>query len=420
MPSFQIQGGHRIAGAYKVQGAKNSALPILAAAVATKAKCVLHNCPQLTDVDAALQIARHLGCTALRDGATITLDASELCCASIPDALMREMRASIVFLGPLLAACRMAEVSAPGGCSIGARPIDLHLQGLRQLGVTVEETNCRLFCAAPRGLQGARITLDFPSVGATENLLVAAACAKGHSVLTGAAREPEIVDLAHFLNVCGAKIHGAGGSVIMIEGVTRLHGAEHHIIPDRIAAATLLGAAAVTGGEILLEDARPDHLDAVLTLLDQSGCRVRRLDTRRIECAAPRRLRGFPAVRTGPYPGFPTDAQAIFMALSAVAQGTSVIHETIFEDRMRHVHALRSMGAKIRRNAQMAVVEGVTALRGTQVEATDLRAGSALVLAGLAAEGETRAGNIHYIDRGFEQLERTLCALGAKIHRSED
>ncbi len=423
MASFLIRGGRRLEGEHTLQGAKNSALPILAAAAASGGVCRIHRCPALTDVDAALNILRHLGCGVTvtdkgQDGNAVTVDASTLRHGEIPEVLMHEMRSSIVFLGPLLAALGYAELSAPGGCEIGLRPIDLHLEAMQALGVQVREEGGRLFFRAEDGLRGTRLSLSFPSVGATENLMIATATARGITVVTNAAREPEIVDLANFLNACGAKIQGAGGCTLFIEGVPKLHGAEHTVIPDRIAAVTYLSAAAITGGEVLLRGAVPEHMDAVLVTLEQAGCRMRRLPEG-LHLRAPRRLRRLPTVRTMPYPGFPTDAQANIMALAAVAEGTSMITETIFENRFRHVGELRRMGARIRVEDRVAVIEGIPMLQGAQVDACDLRAGASLAVAGLAAEGVTRVCDIRHIDRGCERLEVGLGALGADIRREE-
>ncbi|MCL1952091.1 MAG: UDP-N-acetylglucosamine 1-carboxyvinyltransferase [Oscillospiraceae bacterium] len=420
MASFFMQGGQRLAGEHSVQGAKNSALPILAATVAARGECVIHGCPDLSDVRTTLAILEHLGCAVRRQEGAIIVDSSSLCRCEIPERFMREMRSSIVFLGPLLSAAGCAYLSAPGGCEIGERPIDMHLEAMRSLGVRVVEENGRLRCDARDGLKGARCSLYFPSVGATENLMLAASTAKGVTVLTNAAREPEIADLAAFLNACGAKIHGAGEGTLVIEGVERLHGAEHTVIPDRITAVTFLAAAAITGGEILLRNAEPGHMDAMLAVLEQAGCRLRRPGGGQVHLRMQGRPRRLPTVRTMPYPGFPTDAQAVFLALACLADGVSLITETIFENRFRHVAQLRRMGAFIRVEGRVAVVEGRRFLQGAQVDACDLRAGAALVLAGLAAEGETRVRQIRHVDRGCEHFEEDLALLGAHITREED
>ena len=420
MASYLIQGGHRLEGEHNVQGAKNSALPILAATVAARGECVIRGCPDLSDVRGTLAILEHLGCAVKRERGVIVVDSSNLNGCEIPARLMREMRSSIVFLGPLLSAMGCANLSFPGGCEIGERPIDMHLEAMRSLGVRVIEEGGNLRCDARDGLKGARCSLYFPSVGATENLMIAASTAKGVTVLTNAAREPEIVDLAAFLNACGARIHGAGEGTLVIEGVERLHGTEHRVIPDRITAVTFLCAAAVTGGEILLRGVEPGHMDSMLSVLEQAGCRLRRTEKDRLYLRTVGRPRRLPTVRTMPYPGFPTDAQAAFMTLAALADGTSIITETIFENRFRHVSQLRRMGAFIRVEGRVAVVEGRRFLQGAEVDACDLRAGAALVLAGLAAQGETRVREIRHVDRGCEHFEEGLRRLGAHITREED
>ncbi|MDR1465258.1 MAG: UDP-N-acetylglucosamine 1-carboxyvinyltransferase [Oscillospiraceae bacterium] len=416
MGQFIIQGGQRLQGEVTVQGAKNSALPILAATAAVRGTCVIHNCPRLTDVDATLDILRCLHCDARREGETITINTAGICGGAIPDSLMREMRSSIIFLGPLLSALGRAEMSSPGGCEIGQRPIDLHIAAMRAMGVQIQEDGGRLHCHAPEGLRGARIALSFPSVGATENIMIAATTAKGSTTLTNAAREPEIADLAAFLNRCGARIHGAGEGTVLIEGVSALTGTDHTVIPDRIAAATFLTAAAITRGDVLLRRCVPEHMDAMIALLEQGGTRVHRQkdELRLTAYSRPRRL---PTVRTMPYPGFPTDAQAAAMVLAAVADGTSLIIENIFENRLKHVAELGRMGAHIRVEGHVAIVDGVAQLTGSQVDACDLRAGAALVLAGLAAQGETTVRHIRHVDRGCQHFEADLAALGAKIRR---
>jgi len=416
MASFIIAGGHRLSGEHRVQGAKNAALPILAATVAVRGACTIRRCPDLLDVTATLNILEHLGCVVKREGGDIFVDSTHLTSCAIPEHLMREMRSSIVFLGPLLCALGQAELSAPGGCEIGARPVDFHLKALRALGVQVSENGGKLLCNDGAGRRGARVALPFPSVGATENLMIAAATAQGITIITNAAREPEIIDLARFLNACGASIHGAGESTIVIDGVNRLHGAEHSVIPDRITAATFLCATAITGGEIRLRNADISHMDAMLAVLEYAGCRLR-AGAGEFHLAAPSRLQALPVLRTMPYPGFPTDAQAVFMALATLANGISVITETIFENRFRHISQLQRMGASICVEGSTAVVQGVDRLHGAEVEACDLRAGAALVVAGLAAQGETRVHDVRHIDRGCANFEQGLRALGAKIIR---
>ena len=403
-------------GEVTVHGAKNSALPILAACLLSGGECTLHNCPRLSDVDATLKILRHLGCRVKREGGTVIVHAQSVTGKEIPDTLMREMRSSIVFLGAILARMGEARLSFPGGCELGPRPIDLHLAALKKLGVQIREDHGCLHCSAKHGLRGKRIHLAFPSVGATENVMLAAVLAKGTTILTNAACEPEICDLADFLNACGAKIQGAGDSTISIQGVSRLHGCEHTIIPDRIVAATLLSAAAVTHSRVLLRRVEPVHLESILSVFEEAGCQFR-CDGRELEILPPAILQAVKHVRTMPYPGFPTDAQAPVMPVACLAKGTSVFVENIFENRYKHVGELVRLGASIKVEGRVAVVEGVSRLSGTAVQAADLRGGAALTVAGLAAEGITQVWGVNYIDRGYESLEGMLHALGANITR---
>lgn len=419
MARLKIVGPCRLEGEVKVHGAKNSTLPLLAACLLCGGESVLHNCPQLSDVDITIQILRHLGCKVRREGDTVTVDSSVLQYSDIPDQWMREMRSSIVFLGAILARMGKAELSFPGGCELGPRPIDLHLSALKKLGVQIHEDHGRLHCSVRHGLRGKNIGLSFPSVGATENIMLAAVLAKGTTVITNAACEPEICDLAGFLNACGAQVRGAGTSTIVIQGVERLCGCEHQVIPDRIAAATLLSAAAITGGRVLLRDIEPVHLEPVLPVFEEAGCELT-IQGKQLAMASPQRLSPVKNVRTMPYPGFPTDAQAPIMAMACVAEGTSVFVENIFESRYKHVGELTRLGARIKVEGRVAIVEGVPHLSGASVQAADLRGGAALVVAGLAAEGITQVHNVRYIDRGYESLEQTLAQLGANIVRMEE
>ena len=416
MENFLIEGGRRLEGEVRVQGSKNGALPILAAAAVTGRTSILHRCPRLRDTDAALQILRHIGCEAVRTGESVIVRADAPQRWEIPESLMRRMRSSIIFLGALLARFGRAELTAPGGCEIGLRPIDLHLSALSALGVQTDERCGKLCCHAPDGLRGANITLSFPSVGATENIMLCAVCAAGETVVRNAAREPEICDLAAFLNGCGAKITGAGSDTINITPTGTFRACEHTIMPDRIAAATYLSAASVTGGTIRLHETAPDTLLPVLPFFEQCGCVVQ-IAGGDVLLRAPQRMRSPRLVRTMPYPGFPTDFQPSAMVMAAAAQGTSVFVETIFENRFKHVPQLRRMGAHITVQNNVAVVEGVARLSGAAVYATDLRGGAALVNAALCAEGETRIGCISHIDRGYENFEHNLACLGARIQR---
>lgn len=412
-----INGGRRLEGEIQVHGAKNSALPLLAATILAHGECILHNCPMLTDVDAACRILSCLGCRCSRNGSTVCVDSSNVCGNEIPDNLMREMRSSIVFLGAVLGRTRRCRLTFPGGCELGARPIDLHLAALREMGAEIEEQHGWLECAAPGGLHGARVTLSFPSVGATENIMLAAACAEGTTEIHNAAREPEIVDLAEFLNKCGARISGAGGSTIAIEGVKRLEPAEHSVIPDRIAAGTYLCCAAATRGELIFNRCCQEHMMGFLQVLESMGCRIYPYGGGKLYISCTRRLTAPPTIRTMPYPGFPTDIQAPFTALSSVAEGTSVFVENIFENRYRHVPELIRLGASIKVEGRVAVVQGVPALSGARVCAGELRGGAALVTAALAAEGTSEISGVCYIDRGYESIEKTLRSVGADISR---
>lgn len=418
MEEIIITGGQRLQGELTVQGAKNSALPILAAAAAVDGISVIHNCPDLTDVSAAIGILEYLGCRVSREEETVTVDARDITRWDIPEHLMHEMRSSIVFLGPLLSRFGKADVSTPGGCEIGLRPIDLHRSAMERFGVKIHEEGSHLRCLSAERLVGTEISLMLPSVGATENIMLAAATAVGKTTVFNAAREPEIVDLAGFLNACGANVKGAGGSTIVIEGIKKLHGTQYRVIPDRIVTATYMAAAAVTQGDIQLRGVIPEHILPVISTYEDTGCRID-WDTGNLRIQAPKRLFRFRTVRTQPYPGFPTDAQATAMAMACVARGTSMIIETIFENRYNQAADLCRMGAEIEISGRMAVIEGVHHLHGASVRATDLRGGAALVVAGLAAEGTTRITDVHLIDRGCQNIEENLASLGARIRREE-
>ncbi|SDM71744.1 UDP-N-acetylglucosamine 1-carboxyvinyltransferase [Acetanaerobacterium elongatum] len=418
MNKYLIDGGRRISGEIRVQGAKNSALPILAASIMCTGSSVIENCPCLSDIDAARNIIDYLGCTTEVAGDVITIHTGGLSRSDIPTHLMREMRSSIVFLGAILARTGRARISYPGGCELGPRPIDLHIYGLRQLGAEIAEDHGYIDCTIPNGLKGAHINLSFPSVGATENVMIAATLAKGETSIANAAREPEIVDLANYLNACGAKIKGAGESTIFIEGVKELTGTHHAVIPDRIAAATFLSAAAVTGGEIWLNEIHPRHIGAVVPVLEQAGCKIT-LSHNSIHLLSCGRPKAMQTIRTMPYPGFPTDAQAPIMSVAAIADGTTIFVENIFENRFKHVTELIRLGAKVKLEGRVAVVEGTPRLYSASVECTDLRGGAALVVAALVAEGTTEISGVRHIDRGYEKMEDTLASLGAQIRRVE-
>lgn len=412
-----VNGGKRIEGELQVHGAKNSALPLLSAAVLAHGESILHNCPRLTDVDAACRILTCLGCRCSRSGSTVCVDATNVSGSEIPENLMREMRSSIVFLGAVLGRTGRCKLSFPGGCELGARPIDLHVSALRQMGAVITEEHGYLSCSAPSGLKGARITLSFPSVGATENILLAAVTANGITEIHNAAREPEICDLAEYLTKCGAKISGAGDGVIVVEGTKRLEPSEHSVIPDRIAAGTYLCAAAITRGELILTRCDPSHMTAFIQVLEAMGCRTYAYGGGKLFISCKKRLSAPPTIRTMPYPGFPTDIQSLFTALCATAEGTSVFVETIFENRFRYAAELMRLGAQIKVEGRVAIVEGVKSLSGAKLCAAELRGGAALVTAALAAEGTSEISGLCYIDRGYESIESALRSAGADIRR---
>ena len=417
MDKIIVNGGRKLNGEITVQGAKNSVLPILVATLLVDGVSIIHNCPLLSDVDATIKILQYLGCRVSRENHTVTVDSTNVFRDDVPDNLMREMRSSIVFLGGILGRMGRAKLSTPGGCEIGLRPIDLHLSAMEQFGATVTDEDGFLVCSSgENGLQGTRITLSFPSVGATENIILAATCAMGTTIISNAAREPEISDLADFLNRCGAKIRGAGDGTVVIEGVEKLTPAEHTVIPDRIVASTYLIATAMTGGKIVINSIVPSHIAPIIQPLRESGCNIE-VNKKQVILESPKILKRIRMIRTMPHPGFPTDVQAQIMALTTVADGTSVIVENIFESRFKHIGELLRFGAKIHVEGRMAVVEGVHHLNGANVRATDLRGGSAMILAGLSARGTTEITEIYHIDRGYETPEKTLSELGAEIKR---
>lgn len=415
MGKLIIDGGETISGEIKVQGAKNAVLPVLAAAVMADGISVIKNCPHLRDVDMTIKVLEGLGCKVKRDGNTVTVDTRGMCDCCICEELMREMRSSIVFLGAIITRCKRAVVSMPGGCPIGLRPIDLHLKALKELGVEIVEEHGYIKCSASQ-IKGASIHLDFPSVGATENAMLAAVCADGVTIISNAAREPEITDLGNFLNCMGAKVSGMGTSVITIEGVKKLHEVEYTIMPDRIVAATYLAASAITGGEMCLKNVNPHDMEAMLHVLKEMGVKLI-CEQNMISAAAPKRLKSVHTIRTMPYPGFPTDIQSPFMSLAAMARGTSVFIENIFENRFQHVDELTRMGADIKVEGRSAVVRGVRKLQGANVVARELRGGAALVIAALAANGTTTVSGTEFIDRGYENIEKYLLECGGKIRR---
>lgn len=415
MEKLIIEGGKPLVGTARIHGAKNAALPILAAAIMADGVHVIENVPRLLDIDVMLGILTALGCRAERQGDRVVLDTASLESSHIPKDLMTQMRSSIFLMGPLLARLGRVQVYQPGGCAIGTRRIDLHLKGLEALGAEIDESEGMIACTAGR-LKGTEIMLDFPSVGATENIMMAAATAEGTTVIQGAAREPEIVDLQNMLNTMGARISGAGTDVITIHGVTELSACHYRIIPDRIVAGTLMIAAAASGGEITLEGVNSRHLTAITHVLRRTGVQIAIADDIMKVCANGR-PKAVDRIVTAPYPAFPTDLQAQMMVLLALADGTSIMKETIFEGRFKHIGELLRMGADIRQDLNSAFIRGVPRLYGANVEATDLRAGAAMVIAGLCARGTTVVEQIHHIDRGYEQIEQLFSSLGADISR---
>lgn len=415
MEAFVVEGGVALRGEARVDSAKNAVLPILAAAVLTPEEIVLHNVPDITDVGHMAAILTMLGCRVERSGRDMTVDCGGIHSWEMPDQLSKQIRSSIFLLGPILARFRKATVTFPGGCEIGLRPIDLHLSGLRQLGVEISEEGGLIHCDG-RNMHAGEVHFDYPSVGATENVMMAAVLLPGTTVIHNPAREPEIADLQAFINAMGGKIRGAGTHYIAVEGVERLHGTAWTPMADRIVAGTLLAAAAITGGEITLTNAPESDMVAVTAKLREMGCRLEERPGW-IHLRAPKRLTAFAQLQTQPHPGFPTDMQVQMLALLSTAEGMGVITENVFENRFTHAGDLNRMGAHILCTGRTAVVRGVPELYGAHVTARDLRGGAALVLAGLRARGETLVDHAELIDRGYDHLERQLSRLGGKVRR---
>lgn len=415
MDKIIVTGGKPINGEVKISGAKNSVLPIIVAALLADGVCVIQDVPQLADVQNIKEVLEILGAKVQLEGNTMSIDSTTVSTYTAPYHYIQKMRASILIMGPLLARLGRAKISMPGGCAIGTRPIDLHLKGLEALGAKIEQEHGNLDATVNGRLTGARIYLDFPSVGATESIMMAATLAEGTTIIENAAEEPEIVDLANFLNSMGGHVRGAGTSVLKIEGVEKLKGTTHTVIPDRIEAGSYLIAAAITGGNVLLKNVIADHIKPVIAKLRECGSEIYEEENNlRIIGKLPLKAVD---IKTLPYPGFPTDVQAQFMALMAVAEGTSIFTETVFENRFMHADELKRMGANIKTDGRSAVVEGVHKLTGCPVRATDLRAGAALVIAALVAEGETEITGLEHIDRGYEKLIEKFTAIGADIKR---
>lgn len=417
MEKLIVKGGNRLVGAVKTSGAKNAVLPIIAASILGTTPSHLDEVPMLEDVHTISEVLKCLGlaveCSPEKN--VLDIDSTEITSYEAPYELVRTMRASFLVMGPLLARIGKARISMPGGCAIGARPIDIHLKGFEALGVKIEQGHGYIEASAPEGLKGTSIYFDFPSVGATENIMMAASLADGTTILENAAEEPEIVDLANYLNKMGAKIRGAGTDTIRIEGVDKLHGADYTIIPDRIEAGTYMIAAAMTGGDVVVENVLPEHQKPLIAKLREAGAVVEE-DIDKVRVIGKNPLKAV-SIKTLPYPGFPTDMQAQMMAMMVIAEGRSKVTETVFENRFMHVVELNRMGAQISTEGRSAVIDGPCKLTGCDVRATDLRAGAAMILAGLVAEGTTRIGDLHHIDRGYENIVAKLKKLGADIER---
>lgn len=419
MNKLMINGGTTLSGDVRISGAKNAVLPILAATLLAEGPATIENVPHLHDVTTTVEL---LGCmgvmVSIDEKLSVEVDCSTIKNKTAPYHLVKTMRSSILVLGPLLARYGEAEVSLPGGCAIGSRPVDLHIKGLQDMGAEIDVSNGYIHAKASR-LKGARLVLDIVTVTGTENLMMAAALADGTTIIENAAREPEVVDLANFINAMGGKISGAGTDTITIEGVETLHGTRYRVLPDRIETGTYLVAAAITGGSIMVKDTAPHLLDAVTEKLREAGAKIEigedwiSLD---MEGRRPKAV----SVRTAPYPAFPTDMQAQFAALNCIAEGTSTVVETIFENRFMHVQELKRMGADIEIEGNTAIIRGVDKLTSAPVMATDLRASASLIIAGLVASGETEVQRIYHIDRGYENIEEKLALLGAKIRRTHE
>lgn len=416
MKSYIIEGGKRLEGTVKISGSKNASLPILAATILNGNSNRLYNVPNIRDTKITLEILKLLGCKIKRNSGKIEINSKNITKTEIADHLMRKMRSTVILAGALLGRFKEVTFSYPGGCDIGSRPIDLHLNAFKKLGVEITEEAGFIKCKANK-IIGTNIDLDFPSVGATENIILATVLSEGTTVINNAAMEPEIVDLVNYLKKMGAKIEGAGTISITIKGVKKLSGASYNIMPDRIEAGTLLCAVAGSGGRVILDDVNPNHLSSVINKLEECGCEIE-ITNKMISLKAPKRLKPI-EIKTMPYPGFPTDLQQIFSAMLTKANGTSVIIENIFENRYKYLAELRKMGAKITTEGKTAIISGVRKLNSATIVCTDLRGGAALVIAGIMAKGKTKIEDIDYILRGYENIDAKLNSLGAKVKIEE-
>lgn len=416
MDKLIVRGGKRLAGVVKTSGAKNAVLPIIAASILGNSPSHFDEVPMLEDVRTINEVLKCLGCKISSPAyGELDIDSSVITGCEAPYELVRQMRASFVVMGPLLARMGKARISMPGGCAIGARPIDIHLKAFEALGVRIEQGHGYIEASAPAGLRGTKIYFDFPSVGATENIMMAASLASGTTIIENVAEEPEVVDLANYINKMGGHVRGAGTDTIRIEGVKELHGTDYTIIPDRIEAGTYMIAAAMTGGDVIIENVLPEHQKALIAKLREAGAFIEE-DIDKIRVVGPKELKPV-SIKTLPYPGFPTDMQPQMMAMLVIANGRSRVTETVFENRFMHVVELNRMGAWIATEGRSAVIDGPYKLTGCDVRATDLRAGAAMILAGLVAEGTTKIGDLHHIDRGYEHIVEKLTSLGADIRR---
>lgn len=417
MASYIIEGGNRLEGIVKISGSKNASLPIIAASILNGKKTKLYNVPDIHDTQVTLQILRYIGCNVNKNNDKIEIDSRYINKKEIPEHLMHQMRSTVVLAGAILGRFKEVTFSYPGGCDIGARPIDLHLKSFKKLGINIAEEYGFIRCSCDK-IIGANIDLDFPSVGATENIILASVLAEGKTVITNAAREPEIVDLVYMLKQMGANITGEGSNVIQIEGVKELKETEYKIMPDRIETGTFLCAGAITGGKIKVTNCIPNHIVPITSKLEEAGCKII-ISNNSIQLESPTRLKAV-EIKTMPYPGFPTDMQSIFGTVLSVAKGTSIISENIFENRFKYLAELKRMGAKNKQEGNVAIITGVKRLAGTTVKSTDLRGGASMILAGLQAKGITKVTNIEYILRGYENIEKKLKKVGARIRIEEE